>query len=105
MSASCPVGSSSCNAAHAEVERLRGGVEALADAHCLNDKPDEGDNMTTDDVIAKAAEVILWHWRTPTSGCHCGWGVLGASYSEHVAYALADAGLLTAPETKETTDD
>lgn len=29
--------------------------------------------------------VLIYHASTSTSGCHCGWGVLGASYSEHVA--------------------
>lgn len=30
-------------------------------------------------------EVLVYHWRTETSGCGCGWGVLGASHAEHVA--------------------
>lgn len=29
--------------------------------------------------------VLIYHQRTDTSGCHCGWAVLGASYAEHVA--------------------
>jgi hypothetical protein len=29
-------------------------------------------------------EVIIYHWATSTSGCGCGWAVLGASYAEHV---------------------
>lgn len=28
--------------------------------------------------------VLIYHQRTDTSGCHCGWAVLGASYAEHV---------------------
>lgn len=30
-------------------------------------------------------EVLVYHWPTATSGCFCGWNVLGASHSEHVA--------------------
>jgi hypothetical protein len=28
---------------------------------------------------------LIYHWRTGTSGCGCGWSVLGASHAEHVA--------------------
>jgi hypothetical protein len=30
-------------------------------------------------------DVLVYHWATNTSGCGCGWAVLGASYAEHVA--------------------
>lgn len=30
-------------------------------------------------------DVMIYHWPTLTSGCTCGWGVLGASFPEHVA--------------------
>lgn len=30
-------------------------------------------------------DVLVYHWCTNTSGCGCGWNVLGASYPEHVA--------------------
>lgn len=29
--------------------------------------------------------VLIYHQRTNSSGCHCGWAKLGASYAEHVA--------------------
>lgn len=29
--------------------------------------------------------VLIYHARTDTSGCHCGWADLGASYADHVA--------------------
>ncbi len=29
--------------------------------------------------------VLVYHQATRTSGCHCGWAVLGASHAEHVA--------------------
>jgi hypothetical protein len=29
--------------------------------------------------------VLVYHWPTKTSGCHCGWGELGRSHPEHVA--------------------
>lgn len=29
--------------------------------------------------------VLIYHWPTRTNGCECGWGVLGASYPEHIA--------------------
>lgn len=35
----------------------------------------------------RLVEVLVYHQRTDTSGCHCGWAVLGASYAEHVADA------------------
>jgi hypothetical protein len=45
--------------------------------------------MTADDEIrAQFADVILTHWRTPTSGCKCGQIGLGESYPAHVADAL-----------------
>lgn len=28
---------------------------------------------------------LIYHWATNTSGCGCGWSVLGASHPEHVA--------------------
>ena len=30
-------------------------------------------------------EVLVYHWATSTSGCGCGWAILGASWPEHVA--------------------
>lgn len=30
-------------------------------------------------------DVLVYHWPTNTSGCSCGWAVLGASFPEHVA--------------------
>lgn len=30
-------------------------------------------------------QVLIYHWATSTSGCGCGWAVLGASHPEHVA--------------------
>lgn len=35
--------------------------------------------------------VLVYHQQTPTSGCHCGWGVLGASWAEHVAEVYEQA--------------
>ncbi len=29
--------------------------------------------------------LVYHHWRTNTSGCGCGWRMLGASHAEHVA--------------------
>ncbi len=28
--------------------------------------------------------VLIYHQPTNTSGCHCGWGELGRSHSEHI---------------------
>jgi hypothetical protein len=39
----------------------------------------------TPEMRACLVEVLVYHWATSTSGCGCGWAVLGASYSEHVA--------------------
>lgn len=36
-------------------------------------------------------EVLVYHQRTNTSGCHCGWAVLGHSYAEHVASVYEDS--------------
>jgi hypothetical protein len=30
-------------------------------------------------------DVLVYHWPTNTSGCHCGWSSLGRSFPEHVA--------------------
>lgn len=30
-------------------------------------------------------DVFVYHQRTLTAGCACGWSVLGASHAEHVA--------------------
>lgn len=35
--------------------------------------------------------VLIYHWRTNTSGCGCGWGVLGASHADHVVEVYEDA--------------
>lgn len=43
---------------------------------------------------------LVYHQPTNTSGCICGWGVLGASHAEHVAdmyEAAAGAGRPPAP--------
>ena len=29
--------------------------------------------------------VLVYHQRRDISGCHCGWGVLGASHPAHIA--------------------
>lgn len=33
---------------------------------------------------AALVEVLVYHWRTNTSGCGCGWAELGRSHPEHV---------------------
>lgn len=32
----------------------------------------------------KLVQTLVYHQQTNTSGCHCGWNVLGASWAEHV---------------------
>jgi hypothetical protein len=32
----------------------------------------------------RLVDVLIYHQATATSGCICGWGVLGASHAEHV---------------------
>jgi hypothetical protein len=34
---------------------------------------------------AVLVHTLIYHQATSTSGCHCGWAVLGASHAEHVA--------------------
>lgn len=29
-------------------------------------------------------DILVYHWRTNTSGCGCGWVSLGRSHAEHV---------------------
>ena len=57
---------------------------------------------------AVLVEVLIYHQRTNTSGCHCGWGVLGASYAEHVAdvyeESMLAAGLLLRGVPRSTDD-
>ena len=53
--------------------------------------------------------VLVHHWPTQTSGCGCGWGVLGASHPEHVAdvYEASLAAITTQelPQEGSVTDD
>ena len=30
-------------------------------------------------------ETLVYHWRTSTAGCGCGWAELGRSHADHVA--------------------
>lgn len=62
------------------------------------------------DVLARAAEVLVWHQRTGPATCACGPMPLGSSHPAHQAQMLADAGLLAGsaclqrPTTHETLD-
>ena len=42
-------------------------------------------------------EVLVYHWPTSTSGCGCGWGVLGASHPKHIAEVYEESVALRAP--------
>ena len=70
-------------------------AEPLSDERPTNQPP-----MTVDDIVTRAAEVMIEHSRTSIEGCHCGWSDLGKSHAEHVARALAGAGLLATDEVK-----
>jgi hypothetical protein len=41
--------------------------------------------------------VLVYHQQTETSGCHCGWAKLGASWAEHVADVYDTALTLIGP--------
>jgi hypothetical protein len=43
--------------------------------------------------------VFVYHWPTNTSGCWCGWSVLGASFPEHVADVYEESVRALAPDT------
>lgn len=43
-------------------------------------------------------EVLVYHWAISTSGCGCGWAVLGASWPEHVADVFEASWLAQVPE-------
>lgn len=47
--------------------------------------PSDGTSAFTAEARAALVQVLIDHWPTPTSGCTCGWGILGASFPEHVA--------------------
>lgn len=49
----------------------------------------QGDPVVYDREVL--VEVLVYHWRTKTSGCGCGWAKLGASHPEHVADAYEQA--------------
>jgi hypothetical protein len=36
-------------------------------------------------------EILIYHWRTNTSGCGCGWGELGKSHPDHIADVYEDS--------------
>jgi hypothetical protein len=38
----------------------------------------------TDEQRASLVEVLIYHQRTGTGKCSCGWGDLGRSFAEHV---------------------
>lgn len=40
-------------------------------------------------------DVLVYHWRTQTSGCGCGWAVLGLSHAEHVADVYEESVAMT----------
>jgi hypothetical protein len=46
---------------------------------------------------AVLVDVLVYHWATSTSGCGCGWAVLGASHPEHVA-DVYEASVVTRAE-------
>lgn len=35
-------------------------------------------------------EILVYHYRTNTSGCGCGWAELGHSHPEHVADVIQE---------------
>lgn len=43
------------------------------------------DTTTTPYDRTRLVDVLVYHWRTNTAGCGCGWGELGQSHPEHVA--------------------
>lgn len=36
-------------------------------------------------------EILVYHWRTDSSGCGCGWAQLGRSHPAHIADVYEDA--------------
>ena len=63
MTGSCPVGATVCRDAHAEVERLRAGIEALAesfeeDVDWSSGRGDYGDNAAYE-ACARRARALL----------------------------------------------
>lgn len=42
---------------------------------------------------AVLVDVLVYHQPTSTSGCICGWGVLGASHAEHVADVYEESAI------------
>ena len=43
-------------------------------------------------------EVLVYHQRAKSSGCGCGWHVLGASHAEHSAEVYEQSILMEAPD-------
>lgn len=50
--------------------------------------------MTPEEIVERAAEVLVAHQRKDIGSCLCGWGELGRSHPRHQVQALATAGLL-----------
>lgn len=50
----------------------------------------DGKSMDTRQVLV---ETLVYHWQTNSSGCGCGWAVLGASWPEHVADVFEESVL------------
>lgn len=52
----------------------------------------------TAEMRACLVDVLIYHWCTGTSGCGCGWAVLGASWPEHVADVFQESWAVRASE-------
>ena len=44
---------------------------------------------------AVLVDCLVYHWRTQTSGCGCGWAELGKSHAEHVATVYEESVAMT----------
>jgi hypothetical protein len=84
----------SLNALGTVIRRRHRTPAAVADSLDRAAGPWIGATAMTDYDRGVLVQVLVYHQPTNTSGCICGWSVLGASHPEHVAdvYELARTG-------------
>lgn len=56
--------------------------------------PSVGSSEPRSNDQERVTQLLIVHQRADAGHCLCGWGVLGASYAEHVAKVLADDGAI-----------
>jgi hypothetical protein len=90
--------------------KIKGTGDDLGDDYCVRIEARVGDLAATSNGTSpsvgsseprsndqeRVTQLLVVHQRADAGHCLCGWGVLGASYAEHVTKVLAAAGVIAA---------